>query len=72
MLLVKYKNRQASSSLSDDIVPNTYVFWALANMRKWPYRSGHCREWIMIKNPAHPAIERAMLIAMAKQQSKRR
>jgi len=27
------------------------------------YRSGRCREWIKIKNPAHPAIERAMLIA---------
>jgi ATP-dependent DNA ligase len=30
------------------------------------YRSGRCREWIKIKNPAHPAIERAMLIALSK------
>jgi hypothetical protein len=25
-----------------------------------------CREWIKIKNMAHPAIERAMLIALSK------
>ena len=30
------------------------------------YQSGRCREWIKIKNPAHPAIERAMLIALSK------
>ena len=30
------------------------------------YRSGRCREWIKIKNRAHPAIERAMLIALSK------
>ena len=30
------------------------------------YRSGRCREWIKIKNPAHPAIARAMLIALSK------
>jgi ATP-dependent DNA ligase len=30
------------------------------------YRSGRCREWVKIKNPAHPAIERAMLIALSK------
>jgi bifunctional non-homologous end joining protein LigD len=35
------------------------------------YRSGRCREWIKIKNPAHPAIERAMLIALSKRQTKR-
>jgi len=29
------------------------------------YRSGRTREWIKIKNPAHPAIERAMLIALS-------
>ncbi len=35
------------------------------------YRSGRCREWIKIKNPAHPAIERAMLIALRNRQTKR-
>jgi bifunctional non-homologous end joining protein LigD len=30
------------------------------------YCSGRCREWIKIKNMAHPAIERAMLIALSK------
>ena len=30
------------------------------------YRSGRSREWVKVKNPAHPAIERAMLIAMSK------
>jgi ATP-dependent DNA ligase len=32
------------------------------------YRSGRCREWIKIKNPAHAAIERAMLIALSNRQ----
>jgi hypothetical protein len=27
---------------------------------------GPCRDWIKIKNIAHPAIERAMLIALSK------
>ena len=30
------------------------------------YRSGRCRECIKIKNPAQPAIERAMLIALSR------
>jgi bifunctional non-homologous end joining protein LigD len=38
----------------------------VAKHRDSRYRSGRCREWIKIKNPAHPAIERAMLIAMGK------
>ena len=29
-------------------------------------RSGRSRDWIKIKNIAHPAIERAMLIALSK------
>ena len=29
-------------------------------------RSGRCREWIKVKNRAHPAFERAMLIALSK------
>jgi ATP-dependent DNA ligase len=36
----------------------------VAKRRDSRYRSGRCREWIKIKNPAHPAIERAMLIAL--------
>jgi bifunctional non-homologous end joining protein LigD len=39
----------------------------IAKRRDSRYRSGRCREWIKIKNPAHPAIERAMLIALSKQ-----
>ena len=38
----------------------------VAKRRDSRYRSGRCREWIKVKNPAHPAIERAMLIAMSK------
>jgi len=38
----------------------------VAKRRDSHYRSGRCREWIKIKNPAHPAIERAMLIALSK------
>ena len=38
----------------------------VAKQRDSRYRSGRCREWIKTKNPTHPAIERAMLIAMSK------
>ena len=38
----------------------------VAKRRDSRYCSGRCREWIKIKNPAHPAIERAMLIALSK------
>jgi ATP-dependent DNA ligase len=38
----------------------------VAKRRDRPYRSGRTRDWIKIKNPAHPAIERAMLIAMSR------
>jgi bifunctional non-homologous end joining protein LigD len=38
----------------------------VAKRRDSRYRSGRCRERIKIKNPAHPAIERAMLIALSK------
>ena len=40
----------------------------VAKRRDSRYQSGRCREWIKIKNPAHPAIERAMLIAMSKRE----
>ena len=43
----------------------------VAKRRDSRYRSGRCREWIKIKNPAHPAIERAMLIALSKRQRER-
>jgi ATP-dependent DNA ligase len=39
----------------------------VAKRRDRPHRSGRTRDWIKIKNPAHPAIERAMLIALSKQ-----
>ena len=38
----------------------------VAKWRDAPYRSGRCADWIKIKNMAHPAIERAMLIALSK------
>jgi ATP-dependent DNA ligase len=38
----------------------------VAKRRDSRYRSGRCCEWIKIKNPAHPAIEGAMLIALSK------
>ena len=38
----------------------------VAKRRDSRYRSGRTREWVKIKNPAHPAIERAMLIALSK------
>jgi bifunctional non-homologous end joining protein LigD len=40
----------------------------VAKRRDSSYRSGRCRDWIKIKNIAHPAIERAMLIALSKRQ----
>ena len=43
----------------------------VAKRRDRRYRLGRCREWVKIKNPAHPAIERAMLIALSKRQTKR-
>ena len=38
----------------------------VAKRRDSRYRSGRCRDWIKLKNRAHPAIERAMLIALRK------
>ena len=38
----------------------------VAKRRDSRYRSGRCREWIKVKNRAHPAVERAMLIALSK------
>ena len=43
----------------------------VAKRRDSRYRSGRCRDWIKIKNIAHPAIERAMLIALSKRQRNR-
>jgi hypothetical protein len=43
----------------------------VAKRRDSRYRPGRRREWIKVKNPAHPAIERAMLIALSKRQRKR-
>jgi ATP-dependent DNA ligase len=43
----------------------------VAKRRDSRYRSGRCRDWIKIKNIAHPATERAMLIALSKRQRKR-
>ena len=54
-------------------VDGEVVFWQacvmglegiVAKRRDSRYRSGRSREWIKIKNPAHPAIERTMLIAL--------
>jgi ATP-dependent DNA ligase len=43
----------------------------VAKRRDSRYRSGRCRDWIKIKNIAHPAIERAMLIALSKRWQRR-
>jgi bifunctional non-homologous end joining protein LigD len=43
----------------------------VAKRRDSHYHSGRCREWIKIKNPAHPAVERVMLIALSKQRQAR-
>jgi ATP-dependent DNA ligase len=41
----------------------------VAKRRDSRYRSGRSRDWIKIKNMAHPAIERAMLIALSKRRT---
>jgi len=38
----------------------------VAKRRDSRYRSGRTRDWIKIKNLAHPAIERTLLIALSK------
>jgi bifunctional non-homologous end joining protein LigD len=43
----------------------------VAKRRDSRYRSGRCRDWVKIKNIVHPAIERAMLIALSKRQGRR-
>jgi bifunctional non-homologous end joining protein LigD len=43
----------------------------VAKRRDSRYRSGRCRDWVKIKNMAHPAIDRAMLIALSKRHGKR-
>jgi ATP-dependent DNA ligase len=40
----------------------------VAKRRDSRYRSGRCRDWIKVKNMAHPAIERATQIALSKRQ----
>jgi hypothetical protein len=42
----------------------------LNSTRDSRYRSGRCRDWVKIKNIAHPAIERAMLIALSKRRQR--
>jgi len=42
----------------------------VAKRRDSRYRSGRCTDWIKVKNLAHPAIERAMLIALAKRRDR--
>ena len=44
----------------------------VAKRRDSRYHSGRSRDWIKIKNMAHPAIERAMLIALSKRMAARR
>jgi ATP-dependent DNA ligase len=44
----------------------------VAKRRDSRYHSGRSRDWIKIKNMAHPAIERAMLIALSKTVAARR
>jgi bifunctional non-homologous end joining protein LigD len=44
----------------------------VAKRRDSRYRSSRCREWIKVKNRAHPAFERAMLIGLSKRTGSRR
>jgi ATP-dependent DNA ligase len=45
----------------------TSIAWAVvAKRRDSRYRSGRSGDWVKIKNMAHPAIERAILIALSK------
>jgi bifunctional non-homologous end joining protein LigD len=44
----------------------------VAKRRDSRYHSGRSRDWIKVKNMAHPAIERAMLIALSKRMAARR
>ena len=44
----------------------------VAKRRDSRYRSGRCRKWIKVKNRAHPAFERAMLIGLSKRVGSRR
>ena len=41
----------------------------VAKRRDSRYRSGRSADWIKIKNIAHPAIERVMLIALSKRRT---
>jgi ATP-dependent DNA ligase len=43
----------------------------VAKRRDSRYRSGRCREWIKVKNRAHPTFERAVLIASSKRTGSR-
>ena len=43
----------------------------VAKRRDSRYRSGRCREWIKVKNHAHPVFKRAMLIALSKRTGSR-
>ena len=44
---------------------------SLCKRRDSRYRSGRSREWLKVKNHAHPAYERALLIALSKRTSSR-
>jgi bifunctional non-homologous end joining protein LigD len=43
----------------------------VAKRRDSPYRSGRCADWIKIKNPEHPARDRAELIVLSKMRQAR-
>jgi len=43
----------------------------VAKRRDSRYRYGRCRDWVKVKNMAHPAIERAILIALSKRRQRR-
>jgi ATP-dependent DNA ligase len=43
----------------------------VAKRRDSRYRSGRSLGWVKIKNRAHPAIDRAMLIALSKRSGSR-
>ena len=64
--LSRYATSNDDSQQADVRYDNLGREGIVAKRRDSRYRSRRCRDWIKIKNMAHPAIERAMLIALSK------
>jgi ATP-dependent DNA ligase len=60
-LLDRCKTASACRSTSRIGTARSSSAGIVAKRRDSRYRSGRCREWIKVKNRAHPDFERAML-----------